>query len=368
MKHFRFGIVFIIAFMIFIFSSCADSHNAPASDGTGDIYMADASHMPAGGSAATPEPEGDPSATPIVLGEVTPGSTDGSLITPVVSDGASQGHATDERPTPGQPTASAHVHTFTPATCTEPSKCAQCGATEGSPLGHDLTAAACTTPATCTRCGAVSGNALGHNYTGATCTDSGKCTRCGAKSNALGHDFAAATCTAPSTCKRCKTTSGSALGHSYSGGRCQRCGDTHGPLTPEEAKLFNNKLTDEENAQALAVAREIVKKINKELPRGSDLDRIGRAAELVSENYDRNNHVESGNYYNQAYGVFILHQASCAGCCRALGLVLSCMGYQWTHVNANQWTHQWVTVTVNGETIWADGQIGWSGTGDYPFA
>lgn len=359
MKHFRLGIVFLFALMIFILSSCTDPHSVTGPDGTGDIYIAaDASHSHAGGSTATPEPEGDPSATPVVSDGETPGSTDNPSVTP----------KTPGCITTGPQTPSAHVHTFTPATCTAPSTCEQCGVTEGSSLGHNFTAATCTAPSICERCGATEGSALGHNYTGATCTDSGKCTRCGAVSNALGHDFAAATCTAPSTCKRCKITSGSALGHSYSSGKCTRCGDTNGPLTTEEAKFFNNKLTDEENAQALAVAREIVRKIDKAFPNGSDLDRIGMAAELVSDEYYKGVHIEKGNYYNQAYGVFVKRESSCAGCCRALGLVLSCMGYKWTHVNENQWAHQWVTVTVSGETIWADGQIGWSGTGDYPFA
>ena len=268
----------------------------------------------------------------------------------------------------GTTSGSALGHSLTSATCTDAAVCTRCGKTSGKALGHNYTGATCTAPGKCTRCGAKS-SAVGHDYTAATCTTPGKCTRCGAKNSALGHDFAAATCTAPRTCKRCGTTSGSALGHNYSGGKCKNCGDTNGPLTPEEAKLFKNKLTDEENAQALAAAREIVRQIEKEYPKGSDdFERIAMAASLVSDEYYKGVHVEEGIYYNQAYGVFIKRESSCAGCCRALGLVLSCMGYEWTHVNEHQWQHQWVEVTVNGETIWADGQIGWAGYGEYPFA
>ena len=262
---------------------------------------------------------------------------------------------------------SALEHIFTEANCTTPGICTLCG-TQGTALGHDFADATCTTPITCTRCGTTSGEALGHDNADATCTDPGVCTRCGAQGSALGHDFEEATCMAPSTCTRCGTTSGSALGHSYSGGKCKRCGDKNGPLTTEEAKLFNNKLTDEENAQALAVAREIAGLIEEWYPDGSDLERISMAALCVSYEYNQGTYVDSGNYYHTAYGVFIKRESSCAGCCRALGLVLSCMGYQWTHVNENQWQHQWVTVTANGETIWADGQVGFAGIGDYPFA
>ena len=205
-----------------------------------------------------------------------------------------------------------------------------------------------------------------HSFVGASCTEGGRC-ECGAVGSALGHNYASATCTAPDTCKRCGATKNSALGHSYSGGKCKRCGDTNGPLKPEEAKLFNNKLTDEENAQALAVARSIVAQINEQCPEGSaDIDRVGMAAQLVSEEYYKGVHVEKGIYYRTEYGVFVKRESSCAGCTRALGLVLSCMGYKWSHVNENQWTHQWVSVTMDGQEGFADGQVGWVGYGTHP--
>lgn len=204
-----------------------------------------------------------------------------------------------------------------------------------------------------------------HNYIGATCTAAGKCS-CGAVGSPLGHNFTAATCTVPSTCTRCRLTSGGALGHSYSGGRCVRCGDTNGPLSPWEASLFYNRLSDEENAQALAVARNLAAQVNN--AGGTDFDRIYMAARLVANEYRKGAHVESGNYYHTAYGVFIKRESSCAGCSRALGLVLTLLGYSWHHVNENQWSHQWVTVNVGGTTIWADGQIGQAGTGTYPYA
>lgn len=221
----------------------------------------------------------------------------------------------------------------------------------------EITASATNAPTTVHR----------HFFAGADCTTAGQCD-CGAVGAALGHDFSAKSCTAPATCKRCGATNGSALGHSYAGGKCKRCGDTNGPLKPSEAALFRNKLTDEENAQALAVARDIVEQIDAQLPEGPDIDRIGMAASLVSQEYRKGVHVEKGSYYSSAYGVFVKRESSCAGCCRALGLVLSCMGYQWSHVNENQWTHQWISLTIDGQPVWADGQIGWVGIGEHPAA
>ena len=228
-----------------------------------------------------------------------------SYSKPTIST-ASHNHNTTPVHETIQPTDSdIHEHVFAGVNCIDSGKCV-CGATT---------------------------EALGHDFTEATCTAAGLCKRCGATTEALGHDFTEATCTAAGCCRRCGILNGSPLGHSYSGGRCKRCNDTNGPLKPSEAILFRNKLSDEENAQALAVARKMVVQINEQLPEGSDIDRIGMAASLVSDEYYKGKHVEKGIYYNTAYGVFIKREASCAGCTRALGLVLSCMGYQWTHVN-----------------------------------
>lgn len=206
-----------------------------------------------------------------------------------------------------------------------------------------------------------------HAFHGASCTAGGKCA-CGQESNPRGHDYTAATCAAPQTCRRCGATGGAALGHNYSKGRCTRCGDTNGPLNPADAWLFNNRLSDAENAEALAVARSIAAQVNAKYPSGLDLERVGYAAQLVSQEYRKGVHVESGDYYHTAYGVFVKRESSCAGCTRALGLVLSCMGYQWSHVNENQWAHQWLSVTMDGQTGYADGQVGLCGYGAHPFA
>lgn len=57
-----------------------------------------------------------------------------------------------------------HVHRFTiPPTCTQPRRCA-CGATADGALGHSWTAATCTQPSVCTRCRATTGVKADHNY------------------------------------------------------------------------------------------------------------------------------------------------------------------------------------------------------------
>ena len=62
--------------------------------------------------------------------------------------------------------------------------------------------------------------------------------------------------------------------------------------------------------------------------------------------------------YNQPFGTLVTFYSSCAGSTRAMGLVLEYMGFQWYHVNENQWDHQWCVVyDVDGQTAFADGSV-----------
>lgn len=117
-------------------------------------------------------------------------------------------------------------------------------------------------------------------------------------------------------------------------------------------------------AQARVIARQIASSITG----GSDLEKIQQAARIVQSYYSRCVYKETGSDYYTAYGVFIKGEASCAGTTSALGMVLEEMGYSWTHVNKNQWAHQWVVVYMDGQVGWADGQIGLAGYGKHPVA
>lgn len=115
-------------------------------------------------------------------------------------------------------------HDYKDATCTEPQKCSRCGETKGAALGHDANDATCTADSVCKRCGKTVKSALGHSYKDATCTEAQKCSRCGdTKGSALGHDYKDATCTEPQKCSRCGDKKGSALGHTSGGAKCLRC-------------------------------------------------------------------------------------------------------------------------------------------------
>lgn len=146
-------------------------------------------------------------------------------------------------------------------------------------------------------------------------------------------------------------------------------GDTQGKTGDGTANVAPSgnavqSVRSEQDRQAEEVARQIAASIGP----GTDLERVSQAAQIVSSYYYQGVHKESGDNYDRPYGVFIAGEASCAGCTRALGLVLEYMGYQWEHVNENQWTHQWCKLEMDGQIGYADGQVGWAGYGEHPVA
>jgi len=60
---------------------------------------------------------------------------------------------------------------------------------------------------------------------------------------------------------------------------------------------------------------------------------------------------ETDPHYNDVYGFYVLNVASCAGATRAVGLCLNILGIPYTHVNENEWSHQWCRVKI-GKTDW----------------
>ena len=99
--------------------------------------------------------------------------------------------------------------TWTDANCETPKTCADCGETEGAPLGHSWTAATCETPKTCETCAKTEGEALGHAWVDADCENPKTCSNCKlTEGEALGHAWVDATTEAPKTCETCGLTEG----------------------------------------------------------------------------------------------------------------------------------------------------------------
>lgn len=109
---------------------------------------------------------------------------------------------------------------------------------------------------------------------------------------------------------------------------------------------LRKRATDEELAQAYHVAAQIV---TPYLGLGRQEQLLGIATELRSLYDSGMTYSMSAPHYNDPYGYFVLHTASCAGCARATGMCLNMLGIPYEHVNPNQYTHQWCRVDVGGE-------------------
>lgn len=123
------------------------------------------------------------------------------------------------------------------------------------------------------------------------------------------------------------------------------------PAEPEPVTMSEQ---DQKNAQAREVAQQIADSITG----NSDLEKVRQAAQIVAEYSWNAVYTTEDPDYQTAYGVLCKGVYTCAGSTRALGLVLECMGYSWSHVNENQWSHQWCSVVMDGQQGWADGMGG----------
>ena len=165
-----------------------------------------------------------------------------------------------------EPESGSHIHNWIEATCTKPITCTLCGETRGFPAGHRFnlgycdfcsatdptygtqpdnpdipeetvhthswSAATCFVPEYCTTCGVIGNAALGHTYT------SGKCERCGTiqsqSASTHVHNWKSPTCLEPMTCTTCGETIGSPSAHKYTAATCTTprtctvCGTTNG--------------------------------------------------------------------------------------------------------------------------------------------
>ena len=110
---------------------------------------------------------------------------------------------------------------------------------------------------------------------------------------------------------------------------------------------------------AKAEAKKIVSKITKSGM--SDYDKADAICQYlfnnVSRQLDQSTEAYKTNFGNEAYAALVLKKAACSGFCKAVTLMCDAAGLKSQHINANQWTHQWNKVYINGEWIVLDAQI-----------
>ena len=136
----------------------------------------------------------------------------------------------------------------------------------------------------------------------------------------------------------------------------------------EEVTQPPEPVTMSEQEQKNEQAREVAQQIADSITGNSDLEKVRQAAQIVAEYSWNAVYTTEDPDYQTAYGVLCKGVYTCAGSTRALGLVLECMGYSWSHVNENQWSHQWCSVVMDGQQGWADGMGGIADYGECPFA
>lgn len=123
------------------------------------------------------------------------------------------------------------------------------------------------------------------------------------------------------------------------------------PFEPVPMKELANltsiqkKCTDAELQAAYDVALEIVKPLAKK----STKEQLQGIAQALRKMFDSGmTYSTNAPHYDDPYGYFVLHTASCAGCTRATGLCLNILGIPYEHVNESQWSHQWCRVNIDG--------------------
>ena len=125
-------------------------------------------------------------------------------------------------------------------------------------------------------------------------------------------------------------------------------------------------LTQAQATEADKIARSIAQEIMADKSLNTDLKKVRTATRIVARFCSMCAYGNDKNrYYRTPYGVFVAGVFTCAGATRALGRVLDFMGYDWQHVNENQWAHQWCVLEMDGEIGFADGQVGMAGYGEH---
>ncbi len=114
-------------------------------------------------------------------------------------------------------------------------------------------------------------------------------------------------------------------------------------------------------------AHDVVMSIIKQIPDNySDFDKVCLAADAASYYSSRATYTDKDPDYATPYGVFVKGVYTCAGSTRALGMILDYLGFDWKHINENQYTHQWCELTIDGKKVYADGQANLVGYGNHP--
>ena len=115
-------------------------------------------------------------------------------------------------------------------------------------------------------------------------------------------------------------------------------------------QYYGRNITSEKAVQADAIAKSIANRVMNNSTYNTDLQKVSAAAETVTQYAMKEKYgADPNKYYRTPYGVSVSGNFTCAGTIRVLGRVLHFMGYEWQHVNANEWKHQWRVLVMDGK-------------------
>lgn len=118
---------------------------------------------------------------------------------------------------------------------------------------------------------------------------------------------------------------------------------------------YGSTITAEQAAQADAIAKSIADEAMANPAYKTDLDKVRAVTREVAHRIMRTEYGPDENkYYRSPYGVLVSGNSTCAGAARTVGRILEFMGYEWTHVNENEWLHQWCILEMDGQIGYAD--------------
>ena len=147
---------------------------------------------------------------------------------------------------------------------------------------------------------------------------------------------------------------------------CLLAGTAYAAKQKANTHSYYKGLTKVQAEEADKIARSIAEKIKADKSLNTDLKKVRTATRTVALYCSRGIYGnDEKRYYRSPYGVFVAGVFTCAGATRALGRVLDFMGYNWRHVNENQWAHQWCVLEMDGQIGFADGQVGMAGYGEH---
>lgn len=137
-----------------------------------------------------------------------------------------------------------------------------------------------------------------------------------------------------------------------------------------EHNYYGSTISQEQVTQAEAIAKSIADSIRNNPAYKNDLQRVKAVVEEVSARAAKKMMygADENKYYRSPYGILVSGNFTCAGATRTVGRILDYMGYKWTHVNENEWLHQWCVLEMDGQIGYADSNVfpgGRAGYGEY---